>query len=89
VRGHRWGDNEKIIYLSSSTQFGSFVKPLLDAGFAVVAYDTLSHGSSDAGPSGLGRSNALEHRDVLKAAWSQRLPCVMALSPSVPCTWHR
>jgi pimeloyl-ACP methyl ester carboxylesterase len=72
VHGHRWGYNEKIIYLihgwgSSSTQLGSFVKPLLDAGFAVVAYDALSHGSSDPGPSGPGRSNALEHRDVLKA----------------------
>jgi pimeloyl-ACP methyl ester carboxylesterase len=40
---------------------------LLDAGFSVVAYDALSHGRSDPGPSGPRRSNALEHRDVLRA----------------------
>jgi pimeloyl-ACP methyl ester carboxylesterase len=72
VRGHRWGENEKIIYLvhgwgSSAAQLSAFVEPLLDAGFSVVAHDALSHGRSDPGPSGPRRSNALEHRDVLKA----------------------
>lgn len=72
VRGHRWGANEKIIYLvhgwgSSSAQLSAFVTPLLDAGFSVVAHDALSHGRSDPGPSGPRRSNALEHRDVLRA----------------------
>lgn len=72
VRGRRWGDGGKIVYLvhgwgSSSIQLGSFVKPLLEAGFGVVAYDALSHGRSDPGPSGPTRSSALEHRDVLRA----------------------
>jgi pimeloyl-ACP methyl ester carboxylesterase len=72
VRGRRWGDDEKIIYLvhgwgGSGAQLGAFVEPLLDAGFSVVAYDALSHGSSDPGPSGPRRSSALEHRDVLRA----------------------
>ena len=72
VRGRRWGEGGKIVYLvhgwgSSSTQLGRFVKPLLEAGFSVVAYDALSHGSSDPGPSGPTRSSALEHRDVLRA----------------------
>jgi pimeloyl-ACP methyl ester carboxylesterase len=88
VRGHRWGDNEKIIYLihgwgSSSTQLDSFVKPLLEAGFAVVAYDALSHGSSDPGPSGRGRSNALEHRDVLKAVVAAHGPAYGVVAHSL------
>jgi pimeloyl-ACP methyl ester carboxylesterase len=72
VRGRRWGHGENIVYLvhgwgSSGAQLGAFIEALLDAGFSVVAYDALSHGSSDPGPSGPRRSNALEHRDVLTA----------------------
>ena len=72
VRGRRWGHSEKIVYLvhgwgSSGAQLRAFIGPLLDAGFSVVAHDALSHGSSDPGPSGPRRSNALEHRDVLRA----------------------
>jgi pimeloyl-ACP methyl ester carboxylesterase len=72
VRGHRWGHGEEIVYLvhgwgSSSGQLRAFVEPLLDAGFSVVAHDAPSHGRSDSGPSGLRRSNALEHRDALRA----------------------
>jgi pimeloyl-ACP methyl ester carboxylesterase len=88
VRGHRWGDNEKIVYLihgwgSSSAQLGGFVKPLLDAGFGVVAYDALSHGSSDPGPSGPGRSNALEHRDVLRAVVAAHGPAYGVVAHSL------
>jgi pimeloyl-ACP methyl ester carboxylesterase len=88
VRGHRWGDQEKIIYLihgwgSSSAQLGGFVKPLLDAGFAVVAYDALSHGNSDSGPSGPGRSNALEHRDVLRAVVAAQGPAYGVVAHSL------
>ena len=72
VRGRRWGHGEKIVYLvhgwgSSGAQLGAFIEPLLRAGFSVIAYDALSHGSSDPGPSGPGRSNVVEHRDVLRA----------------------
>jgi alpha-beta hydrolase superfamily lysophospholipase len=88
VRGHRWGDSEKIVYLihgwgSSSRQLGSFVKPLLDAGFVVVAYDAPSHGSSDPGPSGPRRSNALEHRDVLKAVVAAHGPAYGVVAHSL------
>jgi pimeloyl-ACP methyl ester carboxylesterase len=88
VRGHRWGHNEKIVYLvhgwgSSSAQLGGFVKPLLDAGFGVVAYDALSHGSSDPGPSGPGRSNALEHRDALSAVVAAHGPAYGVVAHSL------
>jgi pimeloyl-ACP methyl ester carboxylesterase len=88
ARGHRWGDNEKVVYLihgwgSSSTQLRGFVKPLIDAGFSVVAYDALSHGSSDAGPSGPGRSNALEHRAVLRAVVAAHGPAYGVVAHSL------
>lgn len=72
VRGRRWGDSEQIVYLvhgwgSHGAQFGAFIGPLREAGFTVVAYDALSHGASDPGPSGPGRSNALEQIDALQA----------------------
>jgi pimeloyl-ACP methyl ester carboxylesterase len=72
VRGRRWGHQEEIVYLvhgwgSSGDQLAAFVRPLLDAGFSVVSYDALSHGRSDPGPSGPRRSNAMEHREVLRA----------------------
>ena len=72
VRGCRWGQHDKVVYLvhgwgSSSAQLGAFVEPLLGVGFSVVSYDALSHGRSDPGPSGPRRSNALEQRDVLRA----------------------
>ena len=109
MRGRRWGHGENIVYLvhgwgSSAAQLGAFIETLLDAGFSVVAYDALSHGSSDPGPSGPRRSNALEHRDVLavvahgpaygvvahsSAAWSPRLPCVTASCRSGLSLLHR
>jgi pimeloyl-ACP methyl ester carboxylesterase len=88
VRGRRWGDSGKIVYLvhgwgSSSTQLRAFVKPLLDAGFNVIAYDALSHGSSDPGPSGPRRSNALEHRDVLRAVVAANGPAYGVVAHSL------
>jgi pimeloyl-ACP methyl ester carboxylesterase len=88
VRGRRWGDSAKIVYLvhgwgSSSTQLSSFVKPLRDAGFSVVAHDALSHGSSDPGPSGPRRSNALEHRDALRAVVAAHGPAYGVVAHSL------
>jgi pimeloyl-ACP methyl ester carboxylesterase len=88
VRGRQWGDNEKIVYLvhgwgSGAAQLGGFVKPLLDAGFSVVAYDALSHGSSGPGPSGPRRSNALEHRDALRAVVAAHGPAYGVVAHSL------
>src|SRR5215207_5503879 len=49
VRGRRWGDHGRpVVYLvhgwgGSGVQLHEFVDPLVDAGFAVVSYDGLSH----------------------------------------------
>ena len=88
VRGRRWGHGENIVYLvhgwgSSAAQLGAFIETLLDAGFSVVAYDALSHGSSDPGPSGPRRSNALEHRDVLAAVVAAHGPAYGVVAHSL------
>ncbi|MGH3101536.1 MAG: alpha/beta fold hydrolase, partial [Thermoleophilia bacterium] len=48
-------------------QLDPFVGPLVDAGFRVVSFDAPSHGGSDPGPEGPGRSNILEFADALAA----------------------
>lgn len=88
VRGRRWGHREKVVYLvhgwgSTGAQLAAFIEPLLDAGFSVVAYDALSHGSSDPGPSGPRRSNALEHRDVLSAVVAAHGPAYGVVAHSL------
>jgi len=88
VRGRRWGHGENIVYLvhgwgSCGAQLGAFTEALLDAGFSVVAYDALSHGNSDPGPSGPRRSNALEHRDVLTAVVAAHGPAYGVVAHSL------
>jgi pimeloyl-ACP methyl ester carboxylesterase len=88
VRGRRWGDSEQIVYLvhgwgSDGAQLGAFVGPLREAGLTVVAYDALSHGSSDPGPSGPRRSNALEQIDALRAVVSAHGPAHGVLAHSL------
>lgn len=88
VRGRRWGHGEEIVYLvhgwgSSGAQLSAFIEPLLDAGFSVVAYDALSHGRSDPGPSGPRRSNALEHIAVLRAVVAAHGPAYGVVAHSL------
>ncbi|GAA3528096.1 alpha/beta fold hydrolase [Aeromicrobium panaciterrae] len=64
VRGTRWGSGP-VVYLvhgwgGNSSQLGSFVAPLVAAGFSVVAHDALSHGRSDPGPTGAGNSDGVQ-----------------------------
>lgn len=48
-------------------QLGAFVRPLVATGHRVVAFDAPSHGESEAGALGPGRSTALELTDALTA----------------------
>jgi pimeloyl-ACP methyl ester carboxylesterase len=64
VRGMRWGSGP-VVYLvhgwgGNASQLGSFVAPLLAAGFSVVAHDAPSHGLSDPGPTGPGSSDGVQ-----------------------------
>lgn len=64
VRGTRWGTGP-VVYLvhgwgGNASQLGSFVAPLVAAGYRVVAHDALSHGLSDPGPTGAGSSDGVQ-----------------------------
>jgi pimeloyl-ACP methyl ester carboxylesterase len=64
VRGTRWGAGP-VVYLvhgwgGNASQLGSFVAPLVTAGFSVVAHDAPSHGLSDPGPTGPDSSDGVQ-----------------------------
>jgi pimeloyl-ACP methyl ester carboxylesterase len=64
IRGTSWGDGP-VVYLvhgwaGSAQRMVGLVEPLLIRSYRVVVFDAPSHGRSDPGPSGPGRSNGLE-----------------------------
>jgi pimeloyl-ACP methyl ester carboxylesterase len=88
LRGMRWGDHGRpVVYLvhgwgGSGAQLHAFVDPLVDAGFAVVSYDGLSHGASDPGPS----ASALELSKALRAVADVHGPAAGIVAHSLGCT---
>ncbi|MGH3348349.1 MAG: alpha/beta fold hydrolase [Nocardioides sp.] len=71
VRGTTWGHG-RVVYLvhgwgGRSTDLAAFVAPLVTRGLRVVAFDAPSHGLSDAGLLGPGRSHAVETGRALDA----------------------
>lgn len=64
VRGRVWGDGP-VVYLvhgwgGRAAQLAALVEPLVAAGHEVVTFDGLSHGDSDAGPSGSRSATGVE-----------------------------
>lgn len=51
LHGHRWGDGPTVLLIHGwegrGAQLGHFVRPLVAAGYTVVAYDGPAHGKSD------------------------------------------
>jgi pimeloyl-ACP methyl ester carboxylesterase len=92
LRGRRWGDHGRpVVYLvhgwgGSGAQLHAFVDPLVDAGFAVVSYDGLSHGSSDPGPLGPRSASALELTAALHAVADMHGPAAGIVAHSLGCT---
>ncbi len=71
VRGTRWGAGP-VVYLvhgwgGNASQLGPFVRPLVAAGFTVVAHDAPSHGRSDAGPTGPDSTDGVQMGKALDA----------------------
>ena len=71
IRGTSWGDGP-VVYLvhgwaGSSRHMVGLVEPLLMRKYRVVAFDAPSHGRSDPGPSGPGRSHGVEFAHALGA----------------------
>jgi pimeloyl-ACP methyl ester carboxylesterase len=71
IRGSSWGDGP-VVYLvhgwaGSAQQMVGLVEPLLMRKYRVVVFDAPSHGRSDPGPSGPGRSHGVEFAHALGA----------------------
>ena len=71
VRGQSWGDGRPVYLVHGWGGWGgqvvAFVRPLVEAGYRVVAFDSLGHGTSDPGAYGPRRSTLVEMADVLAA----------------------
>lgn len=71
IQCYRWGSSSKFIlvvhgWAGRATQFRRFIKPLLQAGYAVVGFDGPAHGKSE------GRSTDIrEYEVVLKTLFEQ------------------
>jgi pimeloyl-ACP methyl ester carboxylesterase len=91
IHGKRWGGpGRPVVYLvhgwgGSGAQLYGFVDPLVDAGFAVVAYDGLSHGASDPGRLGPTASSAIELTAALHAVCEMHGPPAGIVAHSLGC----
>ena len=90
VAGETWGEGP-VVYLVHGWggwrgQLDAFAGPLAEAGHRVVAFDALGHGASDPGPSGPGRSNALELADALTAVVAANGPAAAVVAHSLGAT---
>jgi pimeloyl-ACP methyl ester carboxylesterase len=84
-------DGAPVVYLVHGWggwrwQLDPFVGPLVDAGFRVVAFDAPSHGESDPGPEGPGRSSILEFADALAAVVAAHGPAHTVVAHSLGAT---
>jgi pimeloyl-ACP methyl ester carboxylesterase len=71
VVARSWGEGRPVFLVHGwggrGSDLGALVAPLVAAGYRVVAFDGLSHGESDPGPSGPSQATFLEFSDVLTA----------------------
>lgn len=87
VRGISWGDGP-VVYLvhgwgSDHRQLSGLVEPLVNQGCRVVAFDRPSHGQSDPGPSGPGRSHGVELGRALDAVAAVHGPARAVIAHSL------
>jgi pimeloyl-ACP methyl ester carboxylesterase len=67
-------------------QLEAFVGPLVERGHRVVTFDAPSHGASDPGPTGPGRSTILEFADALAAVVAANGPAHALVAHSLGAT---
>lgn len=71
VAGEEWGDGPPIYLVhgwgGQRPHLAVFVKPLVDAGYRVIAFDLPSHNESDSGALAPGRTTAIECANAIAA----------------------
>jgi pimeloyl-ACP methyl ester carboxylesterase len=90
VAGEAWGEGPAVYLVHGwggwRWQLDGFVGPLVEAGFRVAAFDAPSHGASDPGPAGPGRSTILEFADALAAVVAAMGPAHAVVGHSLGAT---
>ena len=87
VRGRVYGAGP-VVYLvhgwaGQAGQLGGFVGPLVERGHRVVAFDALSHGASDPGPSGPRSATGVELGKALDAVAAEFGPAAAVVAHSM------
>jgi len=87
VHGRVYGAGPTVVLVHGwggwGHQLATYVGPLTAAGYRVVTYDALSHGSSDPGPTGARHSSAMEFIAALKAVVAATGPAVGVVAHSL------
>jgi len=90
VRGQVWGDTAgaATVYLvhgwgGRGAQFAAMVDPLVETGHRVVVFDGPSHGDSEPGPAGPGRTNGVELARALDATFCRFGPARAVVAHSM------
>jgi pimeloyl-ACP methyl ester carboxylesterase len=90
VAGETWGEGPAVYLVHGwggwRGQLDALVAPLTAAGYRVVAFDALSHGDSDPGPEGPGRSSVLEFAAALAAVAAASGPAAAVVAHSLGAT---
>lgn len=86
VVGQSWGEGP-IVYLVHGwggwgSQLTAFVEPLVSCGFKVVTFDGPSHGESEPGVSGPGRTTLYEQSDALAMVVAEHGPAYAVIAHS-------
>ena len=87
VRGHVFGDGPVVYFVHGwggrGSQFAAFVEPLVAAGHRVVLFDGPSHGGSEPGPAGPGRTHGVELGKALDAVFDRFGPAEAVVAHSL------
>ncbi len=87
VVGRAWGDGPTVYLVHGwggwGTQLVAFVQPLVEAGFRVVTFDSLSHGDSAPGRLGRRRGSLVELAEVLTAVVDDQGPAAAVVAHSL------
>ena len=87
VRGWTWGEGPTVYLMHGwggrGTQFAALVEPLVATGHRVVMIDAPSHGDSDHGPAGPGRTHGIEFARALDAAFLRYGPAEAVVAHSL------
>ena len=75
IAGEAWGDGPAVYLVHGwggcRAHLGVFVKPLVEAGHRVIAFDLPSHNDSDPGELAPGRTTIVECAEAVRASWAR------------------